>query len=404
MKLILTGGGVGEKAKPAFSLLAKLLNGGLLLYIPFAEEEMTVEENLVWFKQQMKPYGIINIEIVKTPEELTKEKIDNSSGIFIGGGNAFVLLKKLKESNTLPLIQNALTTNKLIIGLSAGATIFGKDINSCLYDELKIIANDKNLVGLEDTKGIEIFEDYSFFVHYKLSQKQLIATQQKVEKILSTNSNIVAIPEESCIFINNNDVIAIENNVEVITKENSQTFNNNQKLNLKPNKKFRTQEFEQNFSFERAKLTELKEIMCLYENVIKNTFTTWDKNYPSEQLIKEDILKGNLYIMKYQNKIIASSFLGKKENSDSWTTSLTSPMSVARICVSPSFQGIGLGKMFLKNLISTAKVLHADGMRFHVCTQNKSAMKMYENCGFKNCGLGKSNYGFDYFKYEQKFK
>lgn len=173
MKLILTGGGVGERAKTAFSLLAKEIKGGELLYLPFAEEEMTTNEVLEWFKSQVAPYGIKNVSIVHSPSELTSERIDKASGIFIGGGNAFKLLKTIKENNLLPLISKALK-EKVVLGLSAGATIFGKDINSCLRDELNIIANDRNTVGLKDTKGIEIIKDFNIFVHYKLSSKQIV--------------------------------------------------------------------------------------------------------------------------------------------------------------------------------------------------------------------------------------
>ena len=55
-------------------------------------------------------------------------------------------------------------------------------------------------------------------------------------------------------------------------------------------------------------------------------------------------------------------------------------------------------------LVKEAKDRGADGMHFHVATLNSSAMRMYENVGFVNCGLGKSNYGFDYYKYEMVFK
>lgn len=157
------------------------------------------------------------------------------------------------------------------------------------------------------------------------------------------------------------------------------------------------------YVFSLAKISDLSSITMLYKDVIANTFTTWDENYPSIELIKKDILQQNLYVLRQQNNIIATSFLGQKENDDNWDTRLSNPLSVARICVSPQHQGRGIGKMFLKQLMETAKNLGADGMHFHVCTLNQAAMRMYESCGFKNTGLGKSNYGYDYYKYEIKF-
>jgi ribosomal protein S18 acetylase RimI-like enzyme len=58
--------------------------------------------------------------------------------------------------------------------------------------------------------------------------------------------------------------------------------------------------------------------------------------------------------------------------------------------------------LFLKQLISEAKSQGVDGLLLHVCTQNVAAMKMYEKTGFINTGLGLSNYGFDFYKYEMK--
>ena len=156
--------------------------------------------------------------------------------------------------------------------------------------------------------------------------------------------------------------------------------------------------------FLQATLQDVENIMSLYRYVIKTTFTTWDDNYPDKELIVRDINNKNLFVLKHNDNIIAVSFVGyKEEENENWTYPLLSPIGVARICVSPDHQGQGIGTHFMKQLINIAKERGADGMHFHVCTQNPAAMKMYEKVGFVNCGLGKSNYGFDYYKYEQVF-
>ena len=158
------------------------------------------------------------------------------------------------------------------------------------------------------------------------------------------------------------------------------------------------------FKFDKAQEKDFNQICDLYKNVIKTTFTTWDDEYPSKKLIMEDIESGKLYLLKELNKIVAVSYLGKNENEDeNWTIKLKNPLGVARICVCPTMQKKGVGTYFMKQLIDTAKMMGADGMHFHVCTKNVSAMKMYENVGFINCGLGKSNYGYDFYKYEMAF-
>ncbi len=159
------------------------------------------------------------------------------------------------------------------------------------------------------------------------------------------------------------------------------------------------------FKFGKAKEMDINVIMDLYKNVIKTTFTTWDDYYPSKELVFNDIKKGNLYVMFDNQRIIAVSYLGENEDEDEdWRFKLHKPLGVARICVDPQYQGKGVGTYFIKKLIKEAKLKNADGMHFHVCTKNNSAMRMYEKAGFINCGLGKSKYGFDYNKFEQVFK
>ncbi len=161
---------------------------------------------------------------------------------------------------------------------------------------------------------------------------------------------------------------------------------------------------ETNLEFSQARKEDVDEIYKLYQIVIKNSFTTWDKSYPSKMLVFDDIKNKNLYVLKSDDKIVAVSFLGKYENEDDeWKYKLNNGYGIARICVNPDFQGKGIGTHFLKLLIEEAKQSGADGIHFHVCVQNPSAMKMYENAGFKNCGLGKPNYGFEFYKYEMVF-
>lgn len=158
-------------------------------------------------------------------------------------------------------------------------------------------------------------------------------------------------------------------------------------------------------NFLKANKEDVNEIMLLYNEVMKTTFTTWGQGYPSKDLIEEDIHAGNLYVLKDDNKIIAVSFLGvKEEENENWENKLTNALGIARICVSSRYQGRGIGTKFVSLLVKEAKDRGADGMHFHVATLNSSAMRMYENVGFVNCGLGKSNYGFDYYKYEMVFK
>ncbi len=201
MKIILTGGGIGEKAVDAFSVFSSYLPNKKVLYIPLADDEMSLEENVAWIKSELQPYGISNLDVVASADEITEERLENTEGVFIGGGNAFQLLNCLKSGNAFNILKKYFKSNKVFLGTSAGATIFGEDINSCLKDDLNIAANDKNKIGLTNTKGYNLIKNYSFFVHYKLKVSQLEQTEQKVKRILDLGTNVVCLPEESNLLI-----------------------------------------------------------------------------------------------------------------------------------------------------------------------------------------------------------
>ena len=159
-----------------------------------------------------------------------------------------------------------------------------------------------------------------------------------------------------------------------------------------------------NIIFRLAEKKDLDIIMKIYKDVINSTFTTWDEDYPSKQLVQEDIEKKTLYVLKNEDDIVAISFLGPNENeNEKWKYKLQNPLGIARICVAPNYQGQGFGKLMLEYLIKLTKEKKADGLHFHVAILNKIAIKMYLSCGFENCGRGQSNYGYDYYKFEMKF-
>ena len=52
------------------------------------------------------------------------------------------------------------------------------------------------------------------------------------------------------------------------------------------------------YKLELATPNQIEEILSLYQNVIETTFTTWDKNYPSKDLLISDIQNKNLYVLR----------------------------------------------------------------------------------------------------------
>lgn len=224
MRLILCGGGSGEQNLLANQKLDEIINHTKpLLYIPLAmdEEEHPYDSCFEWIQEELKNVKVSYIEMVRTFEELAAKKLENYSAIFIGGGNTYKLLLGLKQSGAYNNIKNYIENNGIIIGGSAGAVIFGYDINI-------ISSMDPNDVKLNDSKGFNVLSGISIFPHYTNKKSKLTDEENETRLNNFTNSiiefstsigEVIAIPEEDAIYIN-------EEKVEVIGTKPYYTFKN----------------------------------------------------------------------------------------------------------------------------------------------------------------------------------
>ena len=170
------------------------------------------------------------IDMVRSFEELATKKLEDYTALFIGGGNAYKLLAGLKQSGAFEAIKTYIQNDGIVIGGSAGAVIFSKNID--------IIASmDENEVNLEDTRGFDVLSGISIFPHYmnmksKLSEEENIIRMNKfTEAIIEfslKNGDVYAIPEEDAIFIDGN-------NVEIIGTRNYFYFKNGNKQEFEIN-------------------------------------------------------------------------------------------------------------------------------------------------------------------------
>lgn len=205
MKLYLNGGGDGEKLKEIYDIFTdEIGNDKPLLYVPLAmnENDHTYDECYEWIKKELPK--INKIKMVRTYDELANKNYNDYSAIFIGGGNTFGLLKGLKESGSFEKINNYIKEGGIIFGGSAGAIIFGYDINS-------ILIMDSNDVKLEDTKGFDVLEGKSIFCHY--TNEWTFEGHEKFKNYLieytKFKEEVYALPEEDTIIIDNNKIIFV---------------------------------------------------------------------------------------------------------------------------------------------------------------------------------------------------
>ena len=181
-----------------------------LLYVPLAmdENEYPYDDCYDWICEQLINVSVSRVDMVRTFDELYLKKLDDYCAIFIGGGNTYKLLKGLKESGSFEKIKNYINNNGIVFGGSAGAVIFGKDINI-------IAVMDENAVKFEDTTGFNVINNVSIFPHYTNRKSRLSDEENNERHIKFTNAiidfsnsvgSVIAYPEENTLFIND-DVV-----------------------------------------------------------------------------------------------------------------------------------------------------------------------------------------------------
>ena len=197
MKLILNGGGVGKQVESARKLLNSLIdNTRKILYIPLAWPDPTYNGCLEFMTGELSDVDKAGIDMVKTPEELMNKDFKEYACLYIGGGNTYKLLNCLKVSGAFEKIKKyLLEEDGIVYGGSAGAIIFGKDLDSCNTD-------DENEVGLEDNSGFEMLNGYSLLCHYTSRDAERTELSKKYLLELSKTKPVYAIPEEDTIYVN----------------------------------------------------------------------------------------------------------------------------------------------------------------------------------------------------------
>ena len=209
MTLLLNGGGSAKQLKLTMNKLNQIMNHSKsILYVPLAmdEEEHPYNGCYEWFQGQVVDVDVPNVDMPRSFEEFASKNFDDYSAIFIGGGNTYKLLRELHNNSNCEKIVEYLKKGGIVFGASAGAIIFGKDINSCLLE-------DKNLTNYQNFNGLNFLNDYSILCHlnkknFKKNQKYLIDYSKKHKTIY--------LPEEDVVYITDNEIKLLGNKKYII--------------------------------------------------------------------------------------------------------------------------------------------------------------------------------------------
>lgn len=143
----------------------------------------------------------------------------------------------------------------------------------------------------------------------------------------------------------------------------------------------------------KATISDLNEIVNLYQEVIeemlKNGIVQWDKNYPNRDVLYDDIINGEMYILKKENKIVGCVVLNDIEviqyQGVDWTLE-DEALIVHRVAIASGYQGQGLVKEMLKFCEEFAKQHEIYYLKTDTSVSNAAMNSVYLKYGYKQVG------------------
>ena len=140
----------------------------------------------------------------------------------------------------------------------------------------------------------------------------------------------------------------------------------------------------------KAKLSEIPEILeltraCGNEMASRGIYQ-WNESYPSGIVLKNDVNRGELYVLEDSDQLIGiialTTLIDEEYKSVSWLTSNKNNLYVHRLAVDPMHQGLG----FAQQLMSFAEDFALKGkftsIRLDTFSKNPRNQKFYEQRGY----------------------
>jgi ribosomal protein S18 acetylase RimI-like enzyme len=147
------------------------------------------------------------------------------------------------------------------------------------------------------------------------------------------------------------------------------------------------------YIFRKALLTDENDILSIYESVkekgkIDGT-SDWDEDYPNQEILKEDLKNEQAYVLISNEKIIAAITMIEEDEpgiqSLPWVKAKA--CFLVRLCVSPEYQGKGIGEKMMRKISKYAKDKGFEATHHLAAIVNEAANRLYERMGYRNLGM-----------------
>ena len=143
-----------------------------------------------------------------------------------------------------------------------------------------------------------------------------------------------------------------------------------------------------------AKNSEIPEILSLTracaQEMISRIIFQWNEHYPTAIAFEQDIARGELFVLKENDRIIGTIVLSTLMDDEyldiKWLTPSLNNLYIHRLAVHPDLQGQGNARKLMDYAYAFAKAHSAPSIRLDTFSQNKRNQKFYEARGYEKLG------------------
>ena len=189
-----------------------------ILFIPFARPSGL--SHLVYTKKVQDQFKKVNLSVVDYSKDNDfLQKLEKSDGLFIGGGNTFLLLHQLNKLKLIEKIREKILSGTPYLGTSAGTNICGISIGT---------TNDMPIVEIESRLSLQIlpFNINPHFYEKNNDSKHMGESREtRIQEFLIYNKQpVVGLKEGSFLKINQENIILEGNENAIIFERNQKPY------------------------------------------------------------------------------------------------------------------------------------------------------------------------------------
>jgi len=140
-----------------------------------------------------------------------------------------------------------------------------------------------------------------------------------------------------------------------------------------------------------AKIGEIHQIMCVTaacaHHMSAQGIEQWNDHYPSQEIFKNDIERGELFVMEIDGQIVGciciTPVMDKEYLPVKWLTPNEINLYVHRLAIHPDFQGKGYARQLMDKAEKMARAKKYTSVRLDTFSKNKRNQRFYEARGYK---------------------